>query len=163
MPIKLQTKIASKRLTSIRVNGNSYNVDSDCCIVVDSDADAKKLLSLGDEWSDQVSAIMRGPPSRQPAPGMPMRNAADFVELASQDREVGDKVNSLRSFAALSSFASGLGFKFTEAEFRSAGEAYVASQAQAVKVEEEHKAQMVEVPLDSMEEPEAPKKAKLKK
>ncbi len=135
MTTKLQTKLAHKRLTTITVNGHTYDIDAQCCCVVDDPADVKKLLSLGGEWSDKVSAFNASLVARLPEPGKPMRSAAEFIELAAQDSEVGAKIASIRSFPALLSFAMGLGFKFSEQEFKQAGETFAASTQRAAELQ----------------------------
>ena len=64
-----------------------------------------------------------------------MRSAAEFIALCDSDVAVADKVNTLRSFVTLASFAAGLGFRFTEAEFRAAGEAFEASRTRSKTID----------------------------
>lgn len=141
-PTLLQTKYAHKRLTSITVNGNTYPIDNDCCVVMENEADMKKLLSLGDEWSAKVSLGIRAKPSRAPQPGKSMRSAAEFIELASQDPEISAKMDTFRSFRALASFAEGLGFRFTENEFQVAGTAFEEARKRSAEINAENEAKM---------------------
>lgn len=135
MATKLQTKLSHKRLTTITVNGRAYPIDADCCVVVDNDADVKKLLSLGDEWTDKIGVVERLKVSRTPMPGQSMRGAAEFVDLMANDTEVAAKVSAFHSFRALASFAEGLGFRFNETEFDKAGREYASAQQRAVDVQ----------------------------
>lgn len=133
--VKLQTKLAHRKLTTVVVNGTKYDIDKDCCILVDNENDEKRLLALGDEWTKSISLAARLGPSRTPAAGAPMRSAAEFIALCDSDVAVADKVNTLRSFVTLASFAAGLGFRFTEAEFRAAGEAFEASRTRSKTID----------------------------
>lgn len=135
--MRLQTKYPHKKLTTINVNGRVYQIDASCCIDVDSDADAKKLLSLGDEWSAEVKKSALLSVSKIPEPGKPMRTAVEFVALLAQDEALSSKVSALRSFTSLASLAGNLGFRFTEAEFKAATDQYQRDAVLAARLEKE--------------------------
>jgi hypothetical protein len=161
--VKLQTKYATKRLTSIKVNGHVYAIDSDCVCVVDDPADVKKMLSLGDEWTTSVTTPKRTTLHRGPQPGQPMRNAMDLLELASQDPEIASKLDSFRSFRALSAFAEGLGFRFTEIEFNAAGETFASSRRVEAATQKEHEGKLQKSDAPAKESKSAAKETKGKK
>ena len=164
MPIKLQTKHAHRRLTPITVNGNTYDIDKDGCIIIaDEDAaDAKKLLSLGDEWTSKVrTGVMTSAVSRVPQPGQPMRNAVQFVELLQTDSELADKVASLRSWASLRSLAQNLNFRFDENEYKAALSALAETAKRSQAIDEANAAKLAETEEDEQpeEQPEAKEEA----
>lgn len=138
--VKLQTKYAHRKLTTVVVNGTKYDIDKDCCVLVDNEADEKRLLALGDEWTKNIALAARLGPSRTPAPGAAMRTAPEFIALCDSDPQVAEKVSTLRSFAGLSAFAAGLGFRFTENEFRAAGEAFEASRTRSKNIDAKNEA-----------------------
>jgi len=159
--MRLQTKYSHKKLTTITVNGRAYEIDSQCCIDVDNDADSKKLLSLGDEWSLEVRKSALHSISKIPEPGKPMRSAVEFVTLLGQDTELATRVASLRSFAALSSLATNLGFRFTENEFKAATDQLQRTAEKAARVDaasaERAKADAAKVATKAPPAPEKPK------
>lgn len=157
---KLQTRYAHKKLTSITVNGRTYDIDANCCVDVDNAADVKKLLSLGDEWTSNVAAMTRAAVSKIPVPGRPMRTAVEFVALLAQDAELANKVANLRSFQSLSSLAFNLGFKFTENEFRSATEAFQKDEDRSRAIEEKNAAKAAKAEEPAAEPEKKPKEKK---
>lgn len=130
---KLQTKVANLALQRITVNGHSYDVDRACCVYVDNAVDIAKLKLVG--WSDKITVIRGAPINRVPQSGQSLRSATEFVALLQQDQALREKVATIRTFPALAAFVLDLGFKFTQAEFQAAGQAFEAQQKRAAEID----------------------------
>lgn len=121
MSLTLQTKVASRRGTSIRVNGTSYKIDAQGVIRDVLQLDRDKLVQ-SDEWTENVVEIqVVVPPSERKRKG-----AREFVDAVTSDPAFEAQIQSIRSFHALLSLAEAKGFYFSKKELDEAKEAYLA-------------------------------------
>lgn len=126
---RVQTKHAHMIGRFVNVLGQRFLVDGECCIDAPADV-AKRLLSLGDEWTATVRTVARAPVvARGLIPGASKGDARDFVAFLADNEAARTDFAALTDPQQVVERAMIIGYKMTFDEFQNALHATMESMA----------------------------------